>query len=182
MKKTWIIILSTILAIVVVLQISVMVFLNSKGIHIISKYGRFNTGGIGYVYNPDTNEWEDEKINWYIDVLVRGSKKADGVLSVKKYGMLTGKKPDIIVDMSKDYWEIIFSTVICEYNERGTIESMSNILSYRFIYDRETEHIIIEIWNEDMSAKYLVNADTKEDAEIIFNSYLKKISDRINGE
>ena len=49
MKKTWIIILSTILAIVVVLQIAVMVFLNSTGIHIISKYARFNTGGKGYV-------------------------------------------------------------------------------------------------------------------------------------
>lgn len=182
MKKTWIIILSTILAIVVVLQIAVMVFLNSEGIHIISKYGRFNTGGSGYVYNPDTKEWEDEKIDWYIDVLVRGSKKADGVLSVKKYGMLTGTKPDIIVDMSKDYWEIIFSSVIGEYNERGTLESMSNMLSYRFIYNRETEQIIIEIWNEDMSTKYLVNADTKEDAEIIYNSYLKEILDRVNGE
>lgn len=182
MKKTWIIILSTILAIVVVFQIAVMVFLNSEGIHIISKYGRFNTGGSGYVYNPDTKEWEDEKIDWYIDVLVRGSKKADGVLSVKKYGMLTGTKPDIIVDMSKDYWEIIFSSVIGEYNERGTLESMSNMLSYRFIYNRETEQIIIEIWNEDMSTKYLVNADTKEDAEIIYNSYLKEILDRVNGE
>lgn len=93
MKKTWIIILSTILAIVVVLQIAVMVFLNSTGIHIISKYARFNTGGKGYVYNTVTKEWERENISWYIDLLVR-NKKADGVLSVEDYGKLTGNRAD----------------------------------------------------------------------------------------
>lgn len=87
MKKTWIIILSTILAIVVVFQIAVTVFLNSEGIHIISKYVRINMSGGGYVYNPETEEWEDEKIDWYIDLLARGSKKVDGVLNVKKYGI-----------------------------------------------------------------------------------------------
>ena len=97
MKKTWIIILSTILAIVVVLQIAVMVFLNSTGIHIISKYARFNTGGKGYVYNTVTKEWEGENISWYIDLLVR-NKKADGVLSVEDYGKLTGNRPVISVD------------------------------------------------------------------------------------
>ena len=165
MKKTWIIILSTILAIVVVLQIAVMVFLNSTGIHIISKYARFNTGGKGYVYNTVTKEWEGENISWYIDLLVR-NKKADGVLSVEDYGKLTGNRPVISVDTSKDFCKIFFSTTVL----------------YRFIYNRETGQIIIEIWDEEAGTKYLVNADTKEDAEIILNSYMKKFSDQTNGE
>lgn len=182
MKKTWIIILSTILAIVVVIQIAVMVFLNSEGIHIISKYARLNTGGGGYVYNPDTEEWEDEKIDWYIDVLVRGSKKVDGVLNVKNYGMLTGSKPVISVNISKDYCCIFFFSVITKYNENGALEEYGTDVTYRFIYDRKNEQVIIELWNEDSPVKYLVNAGTKEDAEIIFNSYMKKMSDQTNGE
>lgn len=171
MKKTWIIILSTILAIVVVPQIAVMVFLNSTGIHIISKYARFNTGGKGYVYNTVTKEWERENISWYIDLLVR-NKKADGVLSVEDYGKLTGNRPVISVDTSKDFCKIFFSTTV----------TISTIVLYRFIYNRETGQIIIEIWDEDAGTKYLVNADTKEDAEIIFNSYRNKLRDMSNGE
>jgi hypothetical protein len=130
MKKTWIIILSTILAIVVVLQIAVMVFLNSTGIHIISKYARFNTGGKGYVYNTVTKEWERENISWYIDLLVR-NKKADGVLSVEDYGKLTGNRPVISVDMSKDFCKIFFYATVTKYNENGGIEDLSTIvLSY----------------------------------------------------
>lgn len=181
MKKTWIIILSTILAIVVVLQIAVMVFLNSTGIHIISKYARFNTGGKGYVYNTVTKEWERENISWYIDLLVR-NKKADGVLSVEDYGKLTGNRPVISVDMSKDFCKIFFSTTVTKYNKNGGIEDISTIVLYRFIYNRKTGQIIIEIWDEEAGIKYLVNADTKEDAEIILNSYMKKLSDQTNGE
>ena len=176
-----IIILSTILAIVVVLQIAVMVFLNSTGIHIISKYARFNTGGKGYVYNTVTKEWERENISWYIDLLVR-NKKADGVLSVEDYGKLTGNRPVISVDMSKDFCKIFFYATVTKYNENGGIEDLSTIVLYRFIYNRETGQIIIEIWDEDAGTKYLVDADTKEDAEIIFNSYMKKLSDQTNGE
>ena len=138
--------------------------------------------GGGYVYNPDTEEWEEENVTWYIDLLARGSKKVDGVLNVKDHGMLTGHKPVISVDISKDYCNIFFYSVITKYNENGALEEFGTVVTYRFVYDRETKQVIIELWNEDSPVKYLVNAGSKEDAEIIYNSYLKKISDRVNGE
>lgn len=75
-----------------------------------------------------------------------------------------------------------FYATVTKYNENGGIEDLSTIVLYRFIYNRETGQIIIEIWDEDAGTKYLVDADTKEDAEIIFNSYMKKLSDQTNGE
>ena len=84
--------------------------------------------------------------------------------------------------MSKDFCKIFFYATVTKYNENGGIEDLSTIVLYRFIYNRETGQIIIEIWDEDAGTKYLVDADTKEDAEIIFNSYMKKLSDQTNGE
>ena len=84
--------------------------------------------------------------------------------------------------MSKDFCKIFFSTNVTKYNENGGIEDISTVVLYRFIYNRETGQIIIEIWDEEAGIKYLVNADTKEDAEIIFNSYMKKLPDQTNGE
>ena len=74
-----------------------------------------------------------------------------------------------------------FSTTVTKYNENGGIEDISTIVLYRFIYNRETGQIIIEIWDEDAGTKYLVDADTKEEAEIIYNSYRNKLRDMSNG-